>query len=120
MWEDLEFDGYFVQTIPDLSKSTNIYGINIPVIKILQHSSTISGGLIVSFAILKLRQDKNSINHPKIKYWFIWSTLSLIIIALRLYSGLDYKLYGHIIVIAISAGLISLILTPWITKRLNS
>jgi hypothetical protein len=40
----------------------------------------------------------------------------LTIIAVRLLSGLDYKQYGNVIVTAISAGLISLTLTPWLTR----
>ncbi len=39
-WDSFtHFDGYFVQTIPDLSKSTDIYGIKIQVLKKLQHQA---------------------------------------------------------------------------------
>lgn len=31
-------------------------------------------------------------------------------------TGLDFKQYGNVIVTAISAGLISLIITPWLTR----
>jgi len=117
-WDSFTHDhGYFVQTIPALTNTVDFFGRQIPVLKILQHSSTLLGGLIIALALFKLTPDKNVTRQLNIKYWGILTTLTLTIIAVRLLSGLDIKLYGHVIVTAISAGLISLTLTPWLTEQ---
>lgn len=117
-WDSFTHDhGYFVQTIPALTNTVDILGRQVPTLKILQHSSTLVGGLVIAFALLKLTPDRNVTGQLNIKYWGILTTLTLTIIAVRLISGLDYKLYGHVIVTAISAGLISLTLTPWLTRQ---
>jgi len=117
-WDSFTHDhGYFVQIIPALTNTVDFFGRQIPILKILQHSSTLIGGLVIVFALFKLPPDKIITARLNIKYWIILIALTLIIIAIRLLSGLDYKLYGHVLVTAISAGLISLTLTPWFTKQ---
>jgi len=46
--------GYFVELIPALSESVNLFGKAIPLPKVLQHSSTLIGGIAIGFAIYKL------------------------------------------------------------------
>ena len=117
-WDGFTHDhGYFVQSIPTLINTVDLFGRQIPIFKILQHSSTLFGGLVIAFALFKLPPDKNVFGQFNLKYWSILTGLTLTIIALRLLSGLDYKLYGHVIVTSISAGLISLTLTPMLTRR---
>ena len=110
-------NGYFVQIIPTLTNIVNVFGRQLPIFKILKHSSTLIGGLIIIFALLKLPTHKNVTGQFNAKYWRILTVLTLIIISIRLLSGLDYKLFGQVIVTGISAGLISLILTSWLTRR---
>jgi hypothetical protein len=117
-WDSFTHDhGYFAQTIPTLTNTLDLFGRQIPNFKILQHLSTLVGGLVIAFALFKLPQDKNIIGEFSLKYWSILTALTLTIITLRLLSGLDYKSYGHLIVTSISAGLISLTLTPMLTRR---
>jgi hypothetical protein len=54
-----------------------------------------------------------------LNYWAILTGLTLAIISIRLSSGLDFKQYGNVIATAISAVLISLILTPKILIKFN-
>jgi len=116
-WDSFTHDhGYFVQTIPALQTSMDFLGRQIPVLKILQHSSTLIGGLVIAFAIHKLPTNKTEKENINLKYWTILVGLTLTIIAVRLLSGLELKQYGNVIVTAIFAGLISLTLTPWLTK----
>ncbi len=116
-WDSFTHDhGYFVQTIPALQNSVDFLGGHIPILKILQHSSTLLGGLVIAFAIYKLPTYKTEKENINLKYWTILVGLTLIIIAVRLLSGLEMKQYGNVIVTAISAGLISLTLTPWLTR----
>ena len=116
-WDSFTHDhGYFVQTIPALQNSVDFLGRQIPILKILQHSSTLIGGLVIAFAIYKLPTIKTEKENINLKYWTILATLTLTIIAVRLLSGLDPKQYGNVIVTGISAGLISLTITPWLTR----
>ncbi|MCC5944919.1 MAG: DUF4184 family protein [Bernardetiaceae bacterium] len=108
--------GYFVQTIPALQNSVEFLGKEIPILKILQHSSTLLGGLIIAFAIYKLPTNKTENENINLKYWAILTGLTLTIISVRFLSGLDFKQYGNVIVTAISAGLISLTITPWLIR----
>jgi hypothetical protein len=116
-WDSFTHDhGYFVQTISALQNSVDFLGRQIPILKILQHSSTLLGGLVIAFAIYKLPTNKTENENINLKYWAILAGLTLTIITVRLLSGLDIKQYGNVIVTAISAGLISLTITPWLTK----
>ena len=85
----------------------------------MQHSSTLLGGLAIVFAIYKLSTNKTENENINLKYWAILAGLTLAIITVRLLGGLDFKQYGNVIVTAISAGLISLIITPWLTRTIE-
>jgi len=98
-------DGYFVQTIPFLTNTVEFFGMHATIFKIIQHSSTLLGGIVIAWAILKLPRVKSVTGQFNIKYWGIIICLTFTIIALRLISGLDYRLYGHVVATGISAGL---------------
>lgn len=110
-------DGYFVKTIPSLSNSVNFISLEIPILKILQHSSTLIGGLVIFFTIYKLPPNKTEKENINSKYWANVFGITFIIIALKILAGLDPKQYGNVIVTAISAILISLTITPWLLKK---
>ena len=118
LWDSFTHEhGYFVQTIPTLTNTVDLFGRQIPILKILQHSSTIIGGLVIAFAVYKLPTDKTESENVNLKYWTIFAGLTLTIIGTRLLYGLDIRKYGNVIVTSISATLISLILTSLIMKR---
>lgn len=121
-WDSFTHDhGYFVQTIPNLTNTVDILNLEIPILKILQHASTLIGGLIIFFAVYKLPSNKTEKEKINLKYWAIVFGLTFTIITLRILSGLEIKQYGNIIVTAISAVLISLTMTPWLIKeKLNN
>jgi hypothetical protein len=117
-WDSFtHYNGYFVSSIPLLQNNIEILNRQIPVYKILQHSSTLLGGLIIVIVLSKLPSNKQVIGHFNWNYWSILSAITLMIVITRLYMGLDYKLSGQIIVTTISAGMIGLIVTPLIIKR---
>lgn len=117
LWDSFTHDhGYFVQTIPTLQNSVDFLGGQIPILKILQHSSTLIGGLVIAFAIYKLPTIKTEKENVNLKYWIIVTGLTLTIISVRLFTGLELKQYGNVIVTAISAGLISLTIIPCLTR----
>lgn len=105
-------DGYFVTIFPDLKSRIEVFQHQIPVFKILQHTSSFIGGLAILFAVLNLPATGDTTVKPDLRYWGILLLLTIAIIAVRIMAGLDFKQYGNMIVTAISAILISLILTP--------
>ena len=71
-WDSFTHDhGYFVQTIPALQNSVDFLGRQIPMLKILQHGSTLLGGLVIAFAIYKLPTNKTEKENINLKYWTI-------------------------------------------------
>ncbi len=121
LWDSFTHDdGYFVRTIPTLTNTIELFGKQIPFLKILQHSSTLIGGLVIASAIYKLPKNKIVNKKINLKYWLNFTVLTLAIIAVRLLSGLDIKQFGNVIVIVISAILISIILTSLVTKTNKS
>jgi len=116
-WDNFTHNyGFFVETTPALANKINLLGMQVPIFKILQHSSSIIGGLLIVYAIYKLPKDSKIIGSVTVKYWVILAGITLIIIVIRLLSCLEFKQYGNLIVTGISAGLISLMLTPWLIK----
>ena len=122
LWDNFTHaHGYFVEAIPALANTVVFSGMQIPVFKLLQHSGTVIGGLIIAFAICKLPPDNNVTGNMSAKYWAVVIGVTLAIVAIRIFCGLDFKQYGHLIATGISAGLISLVLTSWLFmgKELN-
>jgi hypothetical protein len=120
-WDSFTHDhGYFVQAIPSLQRSVDFLGVQIPILKMLQHASTILGGLVIAFAIYRLPKNKTENEPINLNYWAILAGLTLAIISLRLLGGLDYNQYGNVLVTAISAGLISLTITPLLIRKNNN
>lgn len=110
-------DGYFVSRLPFLTQTIEFWGKQIPMLKILQHGSTILGGLFIAYIIYKLPKEYVSDQTISLKYWGIVCALVLIIIIARLCSGLDIRQYGNLIVTGIAAGLIAVILTPLFIRK---
>lgn len=111
--------GYFVQLIPVLSKTVEIFHIQTPAFKILQHSSSLIGGLFIVFVIFKMPADKNISSNINPKYWVIFSVIAFIIVLIRILTGLSIRSYGNLIVTGISTVLISLILTSILISNPN-
>jgi hypothetical protein len=112
-WDSFTHDhGYFVKTLPVLTNTVKVLGGEVPILKILQHASTLLGAFVIAFAIYKMPTQKQDTTSLSLKYWLIVAILTSLIIAIRLASGLELKQYGNVVVTAISAGLIALTLTP--------
>lgn len=109
--------GYFVQIIPILQSSVEVIGQQIPVLKILQHISSVLGGLIIVLAIYKLPANKIEKADINSRYWILIFGFVTTIIATRLLTGLEMTQYGNVIVTFISAVLIASILTPWFLRE---
>jgi hypothetical protein len=121
LWDSFtHHTGYFVHHISVLQGSIHFFNIDIPMLKVAQHLSTLFGSIILILSFFQLSKNvipKKSINK---NYWFIVLLLFLIILAFRFIAGMTVKEYGNIIVSVISAGLLSLTLTSLFFNSENS
>lgn len=119
-WDSFtHIDGYFVQTIPNLTNRIAFFTIEIPIFKILQHSSTLIGGFIIFYTVYKLPYIEIEKGNINLKYWLIVFTLTTLIIFLRIFGDLELTQYGNIIVSAISAVMISISITPLFIEKIE-
>jgi hypothetical protein len=117
LWDGFTHEqGCFVKIIPALVGNVNLWNVQVPIFRVLQHSSTIVGGFVIIFAIYRLPVNREKTGGISAKYWLIAAGITLSVIGIRFLSGLELRQYGDVIVTVISAGLISLILTPWLVK----
>ncbi len=118
LWDSFTHDnGYFVQTLPALTKAIEISGMQILVLKMLQHGSTLIGGLVIIYTIYRMPVEENVKVRINAMYWVVFIAIILIVLLIRLLGGLDFRQYGNLIVSGISAGLLSFILTPCLVRK---
>lgn len=120
LWDSFtHVDGYFVNATPALKESINISGTQIPVFKLVQHSSSIIGALTIILAFSKLPTVKIPLQTKNLKYWLIFTILPFATAITSLLNIEELQQVGNTVVITISAMLISLILTPFVIDRNN-
>lgn len=110
-------NGYFVVILPSLTKYIPFFSNQIPIFKVLQHASSMIGGLVIIYALWQLPSDANVKCGISLKYWILFTVLTLTVVVTRLLIGLDIKQYGNVLVTGVSAGFIALILTPILIKK---
>jgi Domain of unknown function (DUF4184) len=109
--------GFWVKQFPFLLNTTPILNWNIVNYKLLQHSSTIIGGIVIIGAIIPLRPT-TTISKINWNYWITIFIISAMILSLRILIGsLKIAQIGNIIVTIIAALFIALILTPIVLKK---
>jgi len=118
LWDSFTHEtGYFVERFPVLSEAISVSSYSVPVYKILQHGSTLVGGLVLLFIIYKLPKSVNTLHKIDYRYWIIFVIIVVSILLIRFFSGLHYKLYGQVIVTFISACLLALIFTSFLIPK---
>ncbi|MCA6376459.1 MAG: DUF4184 family protein [Cytophagales bacterium] len=108
--------GYFVDRLSTLQGSVNFMGHDIGVYKLLQHLSTLIGGLVIAFVFSRLPTDNMTGQKISVKYWLIVSTITVAIVGLRLAFGVEKNFFGQLIGTGITALLIALTFAPTLTK----
>lgn len=111
--------GYFVEMIPTLKNSIVLFGKQIPVFKILQHGSSLFGGIAIVFAIFKMPRQLIISKKIDLKYWLIFLLLTSTIFLIRILLAKNLMI-GDFIVTSISAAIISLVVTSLLfLKKIN-
>jgi len=106
-------NAYFVNV---LNLNEPFGNTNYPMFKILQHSSTVLGGLYILYYISRMEDIYETTTKPDLTYWSIFILLTCSILAIRIYTGLNISQYGNVIVSGISASMIALVLVSIIVK----
>ena len=105
-------DGYFVQVFPALAGNAHLFGLQVEVYRLLQHLSTLVGGIAILLVILSLpRRALNDTLAGRWKYWTTLIALAVIVFAIAILSRGAIPSFVDVIVIIISSTLLSLILT---------
>lgn len=105
---------YFVNKL-GLDYTLGIY--KIPCYKILQHTSTLIGGIYIIWFFLKMKKSDKHVLSPKKSFWFAIAILTILILLVRIITGLSLFQYGNIIVSGISALIIATIIVSLNEKR---
>ncbi len=109
--------GHSVEAIGALQDTFMIVGYEVPVYKILQHTSTLVGGILILYALFRLPVETSSPKaDTKLSYWLSVTIIMLTVVASRVWLGQSPNLIGNVIVTALAGGLIGLILTPRILR----
>lgn len=109
--------GYSVQTFSTLRETLKIAGHDIPFYKLLQHFSTLIGGLFIAFAFYNLTTSEVSKQKISLKYWTTVLTITILVVIIRLAFTPDKNIIGQLIVTTVSAIFIALIITPTLTRK---
>jgi len=111
IWDGFtHYYGMFVQLLG--YESTRIGEIKL--YRVLQHASTVGGGVLMLFYLFKMKVNKKIKAVPHWRYWVSFVLITLIVFSVKGLNGNGYSLdqYGNIIVALISSILIALILSP--------
>ncbi|RDC64064.1 DUF4184 family protein [Adhaeribacter pallidiroseus] len=109
--------GFMVKQITFLSNPITVNQISIPVYKLLQHGSSLLGLLLIGLTINKLPVHKTLKNPHQVSYWLTVTFFICLFIGMRFLFGLEFKQYGNVVVTVISAGLLSLSITPFFLNQ---
>lgn len=108
--------GFFVEMIPTLERKIILLDYHIEIFRIVQHTSTIVGGITIIYVIARLPIKRTINGGINPKYWITVIVIALIAVLIRVTARPEYLSYGNIVVIAISATLIGLTLTPLVLR----
>lgn len=122
LWDNFTHEnGFFVQKL-ELTQVVYIAGYESTMYQMLQHLSTIAGGIVImlSIAYLPKTYQQQAFSSGYKQYWLIAGVVTIAIVIARLLILNNSNQIGNIIVSIISGLLASLILSPMLLKKLKS
>ena len=112
-------NGYFVREMPVLKNTVHLFGTGLAACRVLQHVSTLAGGLAIVYVIAALPREGSAKKEIDIRYWIVLLALTLVIIAVRIAIAHDIGRFGNVLVTAMGALFLSLALTPMIVRFIS-
>jgi hypothetical protein len=110
--------GYFVE-VWNMTVPVKIFSLQLPLYKLIQHLSTLVGGLVIIIAIYKMPLQMQSNNKQIWPYWSVVVGIILTVLILRVLFGLDIHQYWNVLVTAISGGILGVVLAPVFIKGIS-
>lgn len=111
--------GIFVKWFPILKARVPIGHRWVAVYNLMQFGGSLVGGLIVLYAIMQLSREETVRQNScgkMFRYWFTVTIVALLILVFRLKTSLDLHEHRDLLITSISAGLISLIVSPLLLR----
>lgn len=101
-------DGYFVNNFPVLESTVVLFNTELPILKILQHSSTFLGGILILLVLLRMPKFPTDKKRIDVRYWLLIILFSFLITMLKIFIAGDSK-FGNVLVTYIAALFLSFI-----------
>lgn len=114
-WDSFTHPHAFFTDFFELNKSLN--GTEISIYKILQHLSTLIGGVVIIRYFIKQKTETIEYSKPSSKFWINVFILTICILSIRFFLGLKITEFGNIIVSGITAGMVALTLVSMYENR---
>jgi len=115
-WDSFTHEnGYFVVTF-NMTRQVSVLGLYLPLYKVIQHLSTLTGGVAILIVIFTLKKISGQPQNNILRYWVMVVAVVVSILALRIAVGLSITQYPNLIVTALSGFITGLILVPVILK----
>ena len=114
--------GLFVTKNGWFDQAFIINGYIMPRYKMLQHFSTVIGGLFIAYTLLRLPEDESIIKQKSIlPYWFsvVLITIGVTITRMLFLTAPEQKRFDIVIVTVVAGWLIGLLLTPSLLSLKN-
>ncbi|WP_233899800.1 DUF4184 family protein [Tenacibaculum piscium] len=119
-WDSFTHQNTFFTNYFQLNKK--ILNSQISYFKVLQHLSTLVGGLVIIWSFKKQEKKKIIVSKPNRTYWIAISLVTIVILIIRFFNGLQITAYGNIIVSTISSIMIAITIVSFVflfLKRQN-
>lgn len=115
LWDGLTHQrGIFVRHIGSLGEIVEIAGGTIPIYHLLQHVSTVIGGIAILYAFLQWPKTRLAEQHSIFRYWFFISLIAIVVITARFAVGTGNYDLGDKICVIISGFLAGMMLMSFL------
>lgn len=117
LWDSFTHaQGYSVRNFSSLQDSFEIVGHEIVIYKLLQHLSSLLGGLFIVLAFFRLPMKHSAKQSISKNYWLTILTMTTVIVGVRLAFGIEKNFLGQFIVTGVTAVFLALAFTPTLTR----
>ena len=113
-------NSYFVSKLPLLSKILQVGAHQLSVYNIIQHTSTLIGAFVIAIVVFLMPINAPKANRNILGFWSQVVLTTVIILVIRLNTGLVYYKYGDIIVTFIAGALLGLIIASIVAHKIET
>lgn len=108
--------GMAVSGIPILQSSIRLKSWSLPIFKIIQHSSTLIGGIVILYYIKKLPASVTTFSKPSSFFWLSTCVVVALVVMFRCFGDYVYSL-GDLIVTIIAGSFLGVFVASLISSK---